>query len=201
MRIENDKIVFEIVECWDCKGTGKSARYAPCVNNGKKMKGRKCIYCGSRNQHDHKHDTVPHYITCTVCNGVGTRLENRFDSITQEIMDWMLLNLNFHFKGNLQQDVNLDNKFILDCYSGVNSFSGSQDYIDHRQDNVDAVLELVKKGAKTRLLQALNYIDTDNNLITDIVYYGYCGGYEASFVRKEKKDAFQIQNAAFTDNK
>ncbi len=189
MRIENNKIVFEVVECWHCKGTGRSARYNPCVNNWKKMYGKTCV-CGSRNQHDHKHDTVPHYITCPICNGAGTRLENRFDSITQEMMDWMLLNLNFHFKGNLQQEINLDNKFLLDCYIGSNSFSGSQDYIDHRQDNADAVLELVKKGAKTRLLQALNYIDADNNLITDIVYYGYRGGYSADFVKARK----EIQN-------
>lgn len=183
MRIENGKIVFEVVECWDCKGTGRSARYAPCVNNWKKMYGKTCV-CGSRNQHDHKHDTTPHYVTCTICNGVGTRLENRFDSITQEMMDWMLVNLNFHFKGNLQQDINPDIKFLIDCYSGINSFSGSQDYIDHRQDTAEVVLELVKKGAKTRLLQALNYIDADNNLITDIVYYGYRGGYSADFLKK-----------------
>ncbi len=194
MRIENGKIMFEVVECWDCKGSGKSARYAPCVNNGKKMKGRACIYCGSRNKYDHKHSTTPHYVTCTTCGGKGQRQEDRFDRITFEMMTWMLSNLNFIFKGNLPQDVDLDMKFISDCYSGHNSFAGAQDYIDHRRDNAETILALVKKDAnKWHLLQALNYIDKENNLITDIVYYGYRGGYEAEFVRKEiKKDGPEL---------
>jgi len=192
MRIENGKIVFEVVECWDCKGSGKSARYSPCVNNWKKMKGKTCI-CGSRNRHDHKHATVPHYVTCTICGGKGQRQEDRFDRITPEMMDYMLFNLNFIFRGNLPQDIDLDMKFALDCYSGGNSFAGCQDYIDHREDSAETVLELIKKDAnKWHLLQALNYIDTDNNLITDIVYYGYRGGYEAEFVKKGSLNATKL---------
>lgn len=194
MRIENGKIIFEVVECWDCKGTGKSTRYKACFNDGKKMKNRACIFCGSRNQHGHKYSTAPHYVICNICGGKGKRQEDRFDNIKPEMMDWMLLNLNFHFKGNLPQDINLDTKFILDCYSGSNSFAGSQDYIDHRQDSAEIVLALVRKNAKDRLLQALNYIDTDNNLITDIIYYGYRGGYTADFSKKGAllKNAVQV---------
>lgn len=192
MRIQNGKIIFEVVECWDCTGTGQSARYAPCVNNNKKMKGKKCIYCGSRNKYGHKYSTIPTYVPCTICAGTGKRQEDKCDGITPEIMEYLLTHLNFIFKGNLKQEVDLDKQFVYEIYSGVNSFAGSQDYVDHRNDNAETLLAMIKQNAKGRLLQALNYIDKDNNIIKDILYYGYRGGYSADFMRKEIKDGTEL---------
>jgi len=185
MIIKNNKLIFEVVECWKCKGKGEVENYSPCPNDNKKTYGKPCQYCGSKNRYSHKYSEKAHLIPCGICKGKGKRLENRFDNITPKIMDYLLDNLKFIWKGNYIPNVNLDYKLIADLYLGKNAFAGCQDYIDHRKDKPEELLKIIKKDAKTRLLQALNYIVAKDNttLIEKIVFYGYNGGYTADFIK------------------
>ncbi len=181
MKIKNNKIVFEVVTCWDCSGRKQVLRGIHCKNYRKNQRGRPCEYCGSKNKHDHKIvDRI--MIECYTCKGTGSRLENKFDNISKSLIEPIISLTTFTFKSPDMQKIDPDARFIATMYTGVNSFSGSQDYNDHRKSSPELILEKVLKQVREGYThQVLNYIDSENNLKLNIHYWGYYGGYTAQW--------------------
>lgn len=181
MRIENNKLVFEVVTCSMCKD-GKATRGVHCKNYGKAMRGRPCEICGSRNKHNHK-IVSQETVDCMFCDGQGKKLEDRFDRLPDHLVDPLIELITFTFRTPDMRAISLDNRFITACYTPGNSFSGCQDYVDHRNSPADLILDKVLKqvrGGYTH--QALNYIDGENNLKLDVQYWGFNGGYTAEWM-------------------
>lgn len=181
MKIENGKLVFEVVKCTMCESTGKARRGIHCANYNKKQRGKPCEICGSKNKWDHK--IVDHEIVdCMFCNGKGEKMEDRFSHIAKDLVEPIIGMINFSFRSPDNRNISLDQRFISACYSKRNSFAGSQDYLDHTLSSpvliLDKVLKQVRRGYTH---QALNYIDAENNILTEIHYWGYNGGFTAAW--------------------
>jgi hypothetical protein len=116
MKLIDGKLTFDVVTCWDCKGTREVKRYRLCSRYGKPTRGYKCE-CGAKNRHSHQ--AVGSYMTaCTTCEGKGTRTENRFDTLPSEI---------FHALPIALVDKNYRQNFS-DSYLGIGLVGGSTDY-------------------------------------------------------------------------
>ena len=178
MYIKDNKIIFEIVTCWNCEGRKEVKNYIPCENMYQRTNRKPCQICGGIGKYNHK-SIGEKMVSCFVCEGEGKRQEAAFDTITKECLSYIINNANYIHIGNNPNDINLDKKFIADCYGiGGNHFCGYQDYIDHRQDNAETLLKLIKDGVHP--MQVLNYIDKDGILKLNISYFGYRGGIEAN---------------------
>jgi len=149
MHIDNDKLVLDVVTCWNCEGSGILTKNKLCPNWGKKTGNKKCQICGGKGRHSHQ--VIGEYQdTCHTCNGKGTRLEDKFDTISDVCHEYILNNARFIFKGNNPNeldDSDLDANFIKATYSGINVFSGYDDYVDHRNDNPEALLTAIKEAS------------------------------------------------------
>ncbi len=172
MKIEYGKLKFEYRICWNCKGKKEVTRYKQCPNYNKKMYGKICIHCGSKNKHSHT--TIlknPEYIiTCPNCDGQGIKLENRCDDMTKtERINW-LKNVTFKFVENQIKTFN-------DSYIGHGNLCGTTDYADHRQDR--GIIEKIKNRLlNDTMLQYIGIIKEGK--LADIVYCkGQRGGYTA----------------------
>ena len=183
MRIENNKLVFEIVKCDMCEATGKTKRGVHCKNYDRKQRNKPCEICGSRSRYDHK--IVSHEIVdCYFCKK-GFRQEDKFSNIPAHVKNEIIELTTFTFLSPDMRKISLDARFISACYSGKNTFAGSQDYINHTKSNPDLILAKVLKQVKNSSgMQALNYIDAENNLILDVHYFGFDGGWTADWARK-----------------
>lgn len=95
MKIENGKMIFDEVICWDCKGTKQVKRYTLCPHNTKavtQFPGRKCPQCGSKNRYSHQ--SIGDYMTdCKICNTTGKIMENLYSHISKE--QWAILQSSF----------------------------------------------------------------------------------------------------------
>lgn len=184
MKIENGKIVFESVQCWNCDGTGQDKYFKPCINDKRKTYNKKCSYCGGKGVYGHKYSDIPYYKPCHICNATGYKMEDKMSTINQECLDYIVDNMTYIFKGELN-GTDMDNHFIKCCF--VNVFAGCDDYNDHRLDTKENLLPIIKKSARDRHLQVLNYIAPNGEIVKEVVYYGYRGGYSADFVYQGKE--------------
>lgn len=180
MVIKENKLIFEKVPCEMCEATGKMQRGIYCKFQNKPMFGRACS-CGSRNKFSHKivsHETVE----CIFCDS-GIAQEDKFTKLPSKLIETLLEKITFKFRAPDRRNISLDSRFVSDCYSSQ-SFAGSQDYIDHTKSSSNLLLEKVLKQVRGGyILQALNYIDSKNNLLLDIQYWGYNGGWTAKWAR------------------
>ncbi len=153
MKIENNKLIFEVVTCWECNGNLKVKRYKTCPNYNKPTYHKKCEYCGSTNKHDHK--TIGSYeIECPTCKGTGKYLENKFDFVPQNIIDSL--------KITEIEKINRNSNFN-ESYLGFNQISGCTDYgRSHKLSNDEFLIEAKKTMS---IVQALKIIDKDNNIL------------------------------------
>lgn len=182
MQIENGKLIFEVTKCTLCSGTGKIKHGIFCINENKKQRGKPCKVCGSKNKRDHKIVTYK-IVNCNYCNGTGKKMENRFSHIADHLVEPIIAMINFTFRNPEIDEIDLDQSFISSCYRGKNSFAGGQDYIDHRKSSAKLILEKVLKSVRGGYThQALNYIDSENNILTKVSYWGYYGGYTAQWI-------------------
>lgn len=124
MKIVNGILIFEQVPCWDCEGNKVVTRYTICPNNGKsviRFPGRQCPHCKAKTKWNHQ--TTGSYQTgCTVCNGEGTRMENEYDMVTQELWNQWVPS----FKWSVSR-VNRGGTFN-EQYLGIGVFMGMTDY-------------------------------------------------------------------------
>lgn len=80
-RIENGKLVLEVVKCWHCEGTGKYEYGVLCPNWGKSQRGKACEHCGSKSKNNHK--TIGTEVRdCDICSGTGKIQENSCSTST-----------------------------------------------------------------------------------------------------------------------
>lgn len=153
MKIENNKIIFEVVQCWNCKGSGKDKHYKRCPNDNKKTYGKKCEHCGATNKHSHKSIGYD-IIDCNLCKGSGKRLENRFDFVPKDIID--SLDITEVVKVNRNSTFN-------ESYLGLGQIYGCSDYgRSHDLTNDELIAEIKKDMTCT---QALSITDKDDNLL------------------------------------
>ena len=88
MRIENNKIIYERVVCWDCHGTKELKHYDLCPVNWQPVAhrpGRKCPHCGTKSKNNHRLPGTFKIVPCHTCEAQGTRLEDSYDHISQEL--------------------------------------------------------------------------------------------------------------------
>lgn len=182
MRIENGKLIFERVKCTMCEN-GKTERGVFCKNYDKPMYGRACE-CGSKNKFEHK-IVSKKIVDCSYCGGTGRELEDRFSTLPEYLIDPIIEKISFVFKSADLEDIDLDTRFLGESYAGKESFAGAQDYIDHRKSDASLILNKVLTQARESRSQALNYIDSKNNLILTVSYWGYNGGWTSEWIRTQ----------------
>ena len=118
------------------------------------------------------------------CNGNGNAQEDKFTRLPKHLIETIIDLTTFSFREPDSRNISLDARFISACYSGGNSFAGSQDYIDHTKSPAELLLDKVLKQVRGGYIhQALNYIDAKNNLKLDVHYWGYTGGWTAEWVK------------------
>ena len=179
MRIENGKLIFERVPCTMCEN-GKTLRGIFCDDYDKPMYGRACR-CGSKNKFDHK-IVRKELVDCSYCGGTHSEQEDRFTNLPANLLEPILEKMTFVSKDAEQEDIDLDTRFLADCYSRKNSFAGAQDYIDHRKSSADLILKKVMTQVRENTpAQALNWIDSKNNLLLTVIFWGFNGGWTAEW--------------------
>lgn len=114
-----------------------------------------------------------------------------YKAINETQLKAFLKSCNIHIARN-NKCVNPDIQFILETFSGRNSFDEIKDYKDHRKDTDKQLLKLLKDSQKTshRLLQKGNYIDSNGEPVTDLILSGSDCGWTCAFVYKSGKNAF-----------
>jgi hypothetical protein len=183
MKIQNGKLVYEVVKCNMCNaGPGKAKRGVHCKNFDRKQRGKPCEICGSKSRYDHK--IVSHEIVdCYFCKQ-GFRQEDKFSNIPDDVKNEIIELTTFTFQTPDMRKISMDARFLIDCYSGKNSFAGSQDYTNHTKSDPELILAKVLKQVRNSSgMQALNYITDDNNLILDVNYFGFDGGWTANWAQ------------------
>ena len=125
MKIENGKMIFEVVTCWDCQGNKQVTKGITCPLWGKIVKhlplGR-CPHCKSKNRHSHKIVGTTTE-TCSTCEGVGTRLEDAYDFVKADVWATMVP----LFKWTIQR-VHRYGTFVESYIGGDGSLYGCTDY-------------------------------------------------------------------------
>lgn len=183
MQIKDNKLVFEIVTCWKCKGSGQAKKGVWCPNYGKKMRNKKCPHCGSRSQSNHGMigETLGE---CFFCEGTGKIQEDEYTTIPAELMPGLMEQIEFIFVPPDKKVVDLDKRFVQDIFCGRNSFAGAQDYTDHRTTPKEVLFEKIREQAfsPSGPMQALNYIQKDHTIKTPVYYWGYYGGWKADWI-------------------
>lgn len=184
--IENGKLVIGECACSPCNGTGETKIYDRCPNYGKKMKGQKCEYCGSKNRHDHKYFETYKTETCANCNGTGIEEDDTYNNISKEELDYILSNVEIIQKKDLEKkaDTDLDNEFLSCCYSRV-QYWGATDYEDHRFDSLEKIKQKILKNVTERSHQRFSFYRKvgENEFVphNKLIVWGYDGGYSGYF--------------------
>lgn len=82
-----DKIIFEEVPCWNCKGTKITERGILCPEWNRKVRGRlggSCPHCGSKSKY--RHQAIGYeMVECYYCSGTGKQMETSNSYITENI--------------------------------------------------------------------------------------------------------------------
>jgi hypothetical protein len=175
MKIINGVAVFEEVPCWNCKiesktseviSPGKVSQGILCEFWGKTVRGKfpggKCPVCGTKSKEGHK-VIGNRVIDCPICEGKGTRTEDRFDFDT--IGCWKELHIVIVRSEKPQS--------LAEAYLGVGLFSLT-DYgaYKHKTDE-----EIVSDIHKDRSVQFSSYITKENQAADKLIVICNNNGY------------------------
>lgn len=163
-------LIFEEIECWDCKGTKESHRNKLCPNSYKSTRrnGRtSCEHCGAKNKHSHK--TIGEYtVPCTTCEAKGTRMETSHDNLPVEIYK----NFQFEIAGEKYRTSFSDQYLGLGLVGGATDYGRMQKFAATHTPN--EVINLIKNEYDGR--QAIQFLKNGklpNKIVISIGDGGY----------------------------
>lgn len=154
MKVIDGKAVYERVQCWRCDGKGEMTLGVSCpawLRPVKNLPGSKCPHCGAKNRHDHKMIGTE-LMKCDKCKGVGTLMENKFDSSLM----WKELPMTVRRSTREQQPI--------EAYFGVGICSVT-DYGRHEKMTDEELIAHVKESQYSSA-QYLNFV-TDSGKVAD----------------------------------
>lgn len=157
------------------------ARMLNCPNDKKKMKGKTCEVCGTKNRYHHYIQNG--FKVCDRCEGTGLIQEDKFHSPSQEVVDYMINHLEFKlWKDEKQKEkcesMDGEGGFLVGMYTQL---FGCTDYSDHRNDSLEALKNAVKKNLDTSH-QLIHYLKNENELKKTCLLLGYNGGYHGKLI-------------------
>ena len=94
MKIENGKMIFEVIPCDHCDQTGITKKYTSCPNDRKPMYGKVCSFCGSTTKHGHHSKDMGETQNCWKCNGKKEYKEKSTDYMPEgmfESLDFLVV--------------------------------------------------------------------------------------------------------------
>lgn len=138
MKLNNGKLEFETVTCWQCNGSREVKRFTLCPRRDKavsKYPKRQCPDCGSKNKHSHK--VVGSYMMdCCTCEATGRRLETEYDNLPVEI--YKALPISF---GNRASSGFVENLLGLGIVGGATDYGRMNDVL--KKDGESAVVKKI----------------------------------------------------------
>lgn len=182
MKIINGQIEYELVQCWNCNGTGIVKKFEDCPLNNIKMKGKTCPHCQTKNKYHHSIEKGLTY--CYVCQGKRRIWEDKFTGASMEVRSYIA--------DHLEYTILNDNTHKAKCESMegeggllVGMFEqlfGASDYIDHRFDSLGKLKTLVQGSIKNGGHQTIHFLNNDGTLKTKCLLVGYNGGYHGKLI-------------------
>jgi len=176
-QVTGDKVIFEDVPCWNCKGTKMTERGILCPEWNNKVRGRlggHCPHCGSRSKHRHQvigHETVE----CYYCSGTGKQMETFNSYVTENIYSHLSYRV---YRENPNIEKIIDGIMLgakQGQYGGMgNNIGGCTDYGASSGKTDEEVIKSVGGIHRWNYLQIM---DEDNMLCREIAIvvgkYGY----------------------------
>jgi hypothetical protein len=166
-KVMGDKVIFEEVPCWNCKGTKMTERGILCPEWNNKVRGRlggHCPHCGATNRNQHQvvgRETVE----CYYCSGTGQQMETSNSYVTENIYS------------SLTYKVYRDEKIIKEIFSGEGTGMGIGGCTDYGASVLKTDEEVIKDVDKIHRWSYLQIMDEDNMLCREIAIivgkYGY----------------------------
>jgi len=178
-QVMGDKVIFEEVPCWNCKGAKITERGILCPEWNHKVRGRlggHCPHCGSKSRYQHQvvgRETVE----CYYCSGTGKQTETCNHRITENIYSSLTYKV-YREKDNMSSG---SRKVIDDAMMGKNVYGGMGNCIGGCTDYGASVnktdKEVIDSVDKIHNWNYLQIMDEDNMLCREISIvvgkYGY----------------------------
>ena len=171
-----EKVIFEEVPCWNCKGTKMTERGILCPEWNRKVRGRlggHCPHCGSKSRYQHQvvgHETVE----CYYCSGTGKQMETSISYITENIYSHLTYRVYREIEIAKEADriMRLGNdefaNLLRKNIGGCTDYGASVSKTDE---------EIIKSVDKIHRWSYLQIVDEDNILCREIAIvvgkYGY----------------------------
>lgn len=157
MKIQNNIIIFEEIECWNCKGKKEVEQGVWCQLNHRpvnKFSNKRCPHCNAKSKNDHKivgKEIVP----CYYCEQNGTKMEDKFDNLPQDLY----YQLNFEVMKGVCVSGAMENLF------GMGIVGGSTDYGEMFNfaaiHNSQEIIDKVKRDYNER--QVIGFLSNPKN--------------------------------------
>ena len=168
-QVTGDRVIFEEVPCWNCKGTKMTERGILCPEWNHKVRGRlggHCPHCGATNRW--RHQTVgQETVECYYCSGTGEIMETSNSHITENVYS----RLTYKVYRNNGKD-GMVNEMSLNPFD--RSIGGCTDYGSSAGKTDE---EVIKSVHQTHRWSYLQIMDEDNMLCREISIvvgkYGY----------------------------
>lgn len=179
MRLENGKMVYEMHPCISCDGKGQVNEILDCPNDRMKMRGQKCPHCGTTNCH-HSFISTGKMRPCGYCDGAGKKMEDRCDSIPDEM--WKALKFKV-YRTNQHTTFN-------DAYLGFGSVWSCMDYGRHMEMTDDELIAKVRDEGN--YIQAIKIINEDGTICDHIGIVCKDQGYVVYGLDKERHNVQKV---------
>lgn len=119
--------------------------------------------------------------------------ERAYDTVSEDFIRTFVNKVKFVHKNDKKlQEAEMS--IALSCYTGCNTFYGSTDYIDHRNDTKKDLKKIlfdrIESDKCLTTLQLGNYYDNAGNVVKEIRLTGSYGNWMAHFVYETGKSYF-----------
>lgn len=181
MKLSNDKIIYELRECFICDGKGYQWESINCPLDRVKMKGKTCPHCQTKNKYHHYIKTGK-IIVCHNCEGNRKVMETKFDSLPQEVSEQIADKLEYKLSNELKDKAEAnegEGGLMLGMFQQL---FGATDYINHSKDSLETLKTLVKNSITGSVHQTIHFLNDDDTIKKTCYVTGYNGGYFGKLV-------------------
>lgn len=185
MKIENGKVIFEVIPCDVCSGTGKQKERVVCPNNNKPhmaSKRKPCTICGNVSRWNHKAIETGKIIDCWHCSGKGIYQEKSTDYCPENLFN---NNTTFYVIRQNEREMSWGEQHV----GLMGSVFSCVDYGRNHTQSDEELIESVKDTIKVE--QASKFIDEENNVLPILIITGD-QGYTVTKLSPKYKEKFKL---------
>lgn len=167
MKIENNKMVYELEECISCSGSGLYPSHKTCPKCKGTCRGPKGGKNGCKNCYSGTIIDYENKVSCGGCSGTGKKMETRYSHISEQMFKSIPLEVH---QGPITRQT------FSEAYLGLGSIASVTDY-GKTSKMSDAELISMIVNEKHLAGQALGICDKQDNVCKAVVIFKNDNGY------------------------